>query len=110
MFPKSLVRTIALAATVALAVPLFAKPITKTINISQPAKFGKAELKAGEYTLRIDGSKVTVKKGNAVLAETEGRWEQRDAKSPYNSVMVGPDGAVREVRFSGDRSVLVLAQ
>ena len=110
MFSKSLVRTIALAAAVALAVPLFAKPITKTINISQPAKFGKAELKAGEYTLLIDGSKVTVKKGKDVLAETEGRWEERDAKAPYNSVLVGPDGAIKEVRFSGNRNVLVLAE
>ncbi len=110
MFSKSLVRTIALAAAVALAVPLFAKPITKTINITQPAKFGKAELKAGEYTLLIDGSKVTVKRGKDVVAETEGRWEERDAKTAYNSVLIGPDGAVKEVRFSGNRSVLVLAE
>ena len=110
MFSKSLGRTIALAAAVALAVPVFAKPITKTINITQPAKFGKIELKAGEYTLLVDGSKVTIKKGRDVLGETEGRWEERDAKSPYNSVLVGPDGAVKEVRFSGNRSVLVIAE
>ncbi len=110
MFTKSLVRTIALAAAVALAVPVFAKPITKTINITQPAKFGKAELKAGEYTLQIDGSKVTVKKGKDVLAETEGRWEERDLKASYNSVLIGTDGAVKEVRFSGNRSVLVLTE
>ncbi len=110
MFSKSLVRTIALAAAVALAVPLFAKPITKTISITRSAKFGKAELKAGEYTLLIDGSKVTVKRGNDVLAETEGRWEERDTKTAHNSVLIGPDGAVKEVRFSGNRSVLVLAE
>ncbi len=110
MFTKSLVRTIALAAAAALAVPVFAKPITKTINITQPAKFGKAELMAGEYTLLIDGSKVTVKKGKDVLAETQGRWEERSTKTAYNSVLIGPDGAVKEVRFSGNRSVFVLAE
>ncbi len=43
------VRSIALLAVIALAVPVFAKPISKTINISQSAKLGKADLQAGEY-------------------------------------------------------------
>jgi hypothetical protein len=109
MFAKSVARTIALAAAVALAAPVFAKPITKTINISQPAKFGKAELKAGQYTLLIDGSRVTIKNGKDVLGEAEGRWEERDVKPPYNSVLIGQDGVVKEVRFAGNRSVLVLS-
>jgi hypothetical protein len=110
MFAKSLARTIALGAAVALAVPMFAKPIAKTINISQPAKFGKAELKAGRYTLLIDGSRVTIQNGKDVLGEIEGRWEERDVKSPYNSVLIGQGRVVKEVRFAGSRSVLVLSE
>ena len=91
----------------ALAIPLFAKPISKTINIPQAAKVGKADLKAGEYRLLIDGSKVTVQKGKDVVAESEGRWEDREAKSLYDAVLLGESGQVKEVRFSGQKRVFV---
>lgn len=106
---NSLLAVAALLLAVRLAVPTFAKPISKTITISQSAKFGKADLQAGEYRLLIDGAKVTVQKGKNVLAEAEGRWEEREMKASNSSVLLGPDGAVKEVRFAGDRRVLVLA-
>lgn len=104
-----LLAVVALLLVVGLAVPAFAKPISKTITISQAAKFGKADLQAGEYRLLIDGSKVTVQKGKNVLAEAEGRWEEREMKASNSSVLLGSDGTVKEVRFAGDRRVLVLA-
>lgn len=106
---KSGLSVIALLLMVGLAAPLFAKPISKVITISQSAKFGKADLKAGEYRLLIDGTKVTVQKGKNILAETEGRWEERDKKASNSSVLLGADGEVKEVRFAGDRRVLVIA-
>jgi hypothetical protein len=106
---KTWLRFAALLVVVGLAVPVFAKPISKTLTISQAAKFGKADLQAGEYRLLIDGSKVTVQKGKTVLAETEGRWEERENKSTNSSVLLGSNGEVKEVRFAGDRRVLVLA-
>ena len=58
---QSLVRSAAfVAALVASTMPAFSKPLAKTINISQNAKVGKADLKAGEYRLLIDGNKATV--------------------------------------------------
>ena len=103
-------RTAALLAAVALAVPAFSKPVNKSIQISQTAMIGKAELKAGEYRLVVDGSKVTIQKGRDTLAVTEGRWEERAAKAPYNSVLLGADGHVKEVRFLGEKRVLVLSE
>lgn len=100
---------VALLVVAGLAVPVFAKPISKMITISQSAKFGKADLKAGEYHLLIDGAKVTVQKGKTVVAEAEGRWEERENKASNSSVLLGSDGEVKEVRFAGDRRVLVLA-
>ncbi len=105
---KSLVRFLALLAVVALAVPAMAKPISKYMDIPAPAKLGSTQLSAGHYRLLIDGTKVTVQRGSQVVAEVEGRWEQRE-KSPYNSVLLGPSGEVKEVRFSGENRVLVLA-
>jgi len=110
MKTNSFVRSMALLAAIALAVPAFAKPFAKTINISQTAKLGKAELQAGEYRLMIDGNKATVEKGGKVVAESEGRWEDRSAKSSYDSLLIGENGQVKEVRFSGQSRVFVFGE
>jgi hypothetical protein len=107
MKSQSLLRSIALLAVVATAVPVFAKPISKTINIPSAAKVGKADLQAGEYRLLIDGTKATVERGKQVVAESEGRWEDRDAKSAYDAVLLNNNGQVTEVRFSGQKRVFV---
>ena len=99
---QSFVRSAALvAALAATSYPALSKPVNKTINISQNAKVGKADLRAGEYRLSIDGNKATVMKNKSTVAESEGRWEDRDAKSAYDAVLLGENGQVREVRFSG---------
>jgi hypothetical protein len=108
MKTNSFFRSLALLAAIALAVPVFAKPITKTINIAQAAKVGRADLQAGEYRLLIDGNKVTVQKGKQMVAESEGRWEDRQSKSAYDSVLLGENGQVKEVRFVGENRVFVL--
>ena len=110
MKTNSFVRTMALLAAIALAVPAFAKPVSKTINIAQTAKLGKSELKAGEYRLEIEGNKATVQKGKHVVAESEGRWEDRSAKSDYDAVLLGENGQVREVRFAGQARVFVFSE
>jgi hypothetical protein len=110
MRTNSLVRSLALLAVIALAVPAFAKPFTKTISISQSAKLGNAELKAGEYKLEIEGTKATVQKGKEIVAQSEGRWEDRSTKAAYDSVMLGDNGQVREVRFAGQTRVFVFSE
>ena len=107
----SVIRTAALvAAFTAAAIPAFSKPVSKTINISQKAKLGKADLTAGEYRLLIDGNKATVVKNKTTVAESEGRWEDRDAKSNFDAVLVGDNGQVKEVRFSGQKRVFVFSE
>jgi len=110
MKSRSFLRSAALLAVVALAVPVFAKPVSKTINFPQTAKVGKADLKAGEYRLLIDGNKATVEKGKQVVAESEGRWEDRDVKSSSDAVLLGENGQVIEVRFSGQKRVFVFSE
>ena len=110
MKSKSILRSFALLAVVALAVPVFAKPVSKTININQSAKVGTAKLDAGEYRLSIDGTKATVQKGKNVVATSEGRWEDRDAKSNYDAVLLNDSGQVTEVRFAGQKKVFVFSE
>lgn len=107
MKKNSFVRAIALLAALALAVPVFAKPVAKTISLGQNAKLGKAALQAGEYRLLIDGNKATVQKGGKVVAESDGRWEDRSAKSAYDSLLISENGQVKEVRFAGQTRVFV---
>ncbi len=71
MKSNSILRSLVLLAVVALAVPVFAKPVSKTININQTATLGSAKLDAGEYRLLIDGNKATVQKGKSVVAQSE---------------------------------------
>jgi hypothetical protein len=106
----SLLRSAALLAALALAVPAFSKPISKTIEISRAAKFGKTEVDAGEYRLLIDGNKVVVKKGSRVLAETEGRWEESAEKSRQDSVEIAGNGQVKRITFEGKTRVLILSE
>ncbi len=106
---KSLVRFVALLAVVTLAIPAMAKPVSKVITIHQPAKVGASQLTAGQYRLLIDGTKVTVQRDKQVVAQVEGRWEQRDTKARNDSVLIGPNSEVKEVRFAGENRVLVLA-
>jgi hypothetical protein len=110
MKTNSFVRSMALLAAIALAVPAFAKPFAKTINIAQAARLGKSDLKAGEYRLEIEGNKATVQKGKQVVAESEGRWEDRSAKSLYDSVLLSENGQVKEVRFAGQTRVFVFSE
>lgn len=110
MKTNSFVRSMALLAAFALAVPAFAKPFAKTISITQTAKLGKSELRAGEYRLAIEGNKATVQKGKEVVAESEGRWEDRNTKSDYDSVVLNGNGQVLEVRFAGKTRVFVFSE
>ncbi|MDP9146338.1 MAG: hypothetical protein M3N22_01660 [Acidobacteriota bacterium] len=105
---ETILRSVALAAALATALPALSKPVNKTISISQNSKVGKSELRAGEYNLLIDGTKATVVKNRKTVAETEGRWEERDSKSMYDSVLLGEGGQVKEIRFSGQKRVFVL--
>jgi hypothetical protein len=107
---NSVLRSLALAAALASTVTLVAKPISKTINITHSAKLGKADLQAGEYRLSIDGNKATVEKGKQLIAQSEGRWEDRSSKAAGDSVLIGEDGQVKEVRFAGQTRVFVFSE
>jgi hypothetical protein len=51
-----------------------------------------------------------VQKGSQVVAQSEGRWEDRDSKSPYDAVLLNDKGRVTEVRFSGQKRVFVFSE
>lgn len=95
-------------AMLAVALPVNADPVAKSIDLRVPAKIGRTQLDVGTYKILIDGTKVTVKQNNKVIAETTGEFVERPKKQENNAVVVSRTGQLEEVRFQGDKRVLVL--
>jgi hypothetical protein len=107
---KSLLASLVLCGALAVAAPAFAKPVSTTLPVSHTMKVGQTEIKAGDYRFLIDGSHLTILNGKKQIAEAEGRWEDRDSKASYNSIVSNGEGKVVELRFEGKKSVFVLNQ
>jgi hypothetical protein len=110
MKSNTMVRSLALAAALALTVPAFAKPVAKALAVPHNVKFGKVDVKAGDYRAMIDDNHITLLNGKKVIAESAGRWEDRSQKSPYTVIVSNEDGRVLELRFEGKTQVFVLSE
>jgi len=110
MSNNSLVRSLVLVSALAISVPAFAKPVVKDLPITHSMRIGKTTIQSGDYRILIDGNHLTIQKGKNVVAEAEGRWEDRDAKVPYDEIVSTDDGKILELRFGGKKSVFVLTQ
>jgi hypothetical protein len=110
MKSKSLLANLALFGALAIAVPVFAKPMSTTLPVTHTVRVGQTEIKAGDYRFMIDGNHLTILNGHKQVAEADGRWEDRDSKSLYNSIVSNAEGRVIELRFEGKKSVFVLPQ
>jgi len=110
MKTKSLLANLVLLGALAVAIPVFAKPMSTNLPLTHDVKVGQTEVKAGDYRFLIDGNHLTILNGKKQVAQADGRWEQRDTKSPYTSVVSGADGKLVELRFEGKKDVFVLPQ
>lgn len=110
MTRNSAIRSLVLAAALAVSVPAFAKPMVKSVALSGQTRVGQSSLQAGQYNFRFDGNHLTVQRNNKVVAESEGRWEQRTVKPENTQVVTGEDGKILEIRLAGKADVFVLAQ
>lgn len=99
---------IIILAALALVLPVAAEPVSKSLALLVPAKVGRTQLDVGQYKIIIDGNKVTVKQGRNIIAEATGEFVERPAKQERNAVLVGRTGQIQEIRFAGDKRVLVL--
>jgi len=107
---KAMLGSLVLVTALAIAVPVFAKPMSTTLPVTHPVHIGQSEVQSGDYRLLIDGNHMTVLKGRTTVAESEGRWEDRDEKSQYTAILSNAQGRVVELRFAGKKSVFVLPQ
>jgi hypothetical protein len=107
---KSLLANLVLFGALVVAVPVFAKPMSTNVPLTHTVTVGQSQLQAGDYRFLIDGNHMTVFKGKTMVAQCEGRWEDRDQKAPYTEVVSNADGKLLELRFEGKKSVFVLPQ
>ena len=110
MSNNSLVRSLILASALAISVPAFAKPIIKDLPITHPLHVGKTTIQSGDYRILIDGNHLTIQKDKKVVAESEGRWEDRATRAAEDQTVSDVNGKLLELRFGGKKSVFVLAQ
>jgi len=110
MKKQSLLANLVLAGALAVAVPVFAKPMSTTLPLTHNVKVGQTEVKAGDYRFVIDNNHLTVLNGKKTVAEVDGRWEERSSKAQYNSVVSNDEGKVVELRFEGKTGVFVIPQ
>ena len=70
---------------------------------------GKSDVKVGDYRAMID---VIAQSGQwqEDRRRAEGRWEDRDTKSPYTAIVADAEGHVIEFLFEGQKISFVITQ
>ena len=92
---------------------------SREVRLDHGVIFDGRVLPAGVYSLSWDGTKssdtveVKLYNGHQVVATALGRLEDRDATSPYNSIVFNRTGSgdreLAEIRFAGSEAVISLA-
>jgi len=106
---------LSLGLLLAAGIPAAAKN-SRTINIGHAVVLQGKNLPAGKYKVewQTHSPEATVQflRKRQLVVSTEGRVEQRDKTSSYDTIVydTAPDGSVTllEIRFAGSNKVLVL--
>src|ERR1022692_2982313 len=99
-----------LAAAFAIFGLAAASAATYRVTLSQPSKVEGKQLKAGEYRLNVENSKLTIVQGKESV-EVPVKVQTGDTKFESTSVRYSGTGdkvAIREIRIGGTKTTLVL--
>jgi hypothetical protein len=85
-----------------------------SVQLPEPAMVGGTQLKAGDYTVKWDGSgpsvQLSILRGNKVVATTPAQVVSVDRAPERSSVLARQEGngsaSLAEIRFSGKKYVL----
>ena len=102
MSRRILYRELAIMVGLTLALPMWAKPLKKSIELFSPARVGNTALLAGQYELVVDDKTAiaTFEKNNKVVAEIPYQLI-RIAKAPTDAMVFDKKGELTEIDFSG---------
>ena len=97
-------------ALIALLSVSLASAKSYTINLSDACQAGSAQLKPGQYTLKLDGPKVVLVDDKGKSTETTARIETADRKFDQTAISISKtDGANRlqSITLGGSKSKVV---
>ena len=97
-------------AIIAVLFVLIASAKTYTFSIDNHARAGTVELKPGEYSIKLDGSKVVLIDKYRNRIETTAKWETVDRKFAQTSVSTERvEGTTRilSIELGGSSNVIV---
>ena len=102
MSRRTLYRELAIVVGLTLALPMWAKPLKKSIEFYSPARVGNTALLAGQYELVVDDRTAiaTFEKNNKVVAEIPYQLI-RIAKASTDALVFDKKGELTEIDFSG---------
>jgi hypothetical protein len=81
------------------------KTISTNMDIITATALGGKPVKPGTYRVIADGSTVTMKRGNKVIAQGPASWKDGDGKAEYSSVVTDGQG-ITQFHFEGRESYI----
>jgi hypothetical protein len=105
-------------AALALALPIAAGSgdtnapkaiVTMSVDLSSPATLAGTALKPGSYFVKADSAKVTLSRGDKVMAEAAVEWKDAAGKAEYSSIIKEGD-RITEIHFGGKAKYVVIAR
>jgi hypothetical protein len=100
MSRRILYRELAIIVGLTFALPMWAKPLKKSIELYSPARVGNKALLAGQYELIVGDKTATFEKNNKVVAEIPYQLI-RIAKASTDALVFDEKGELTEIDFSG---------
>jgi hypothetical protein len=79
--------------------------VSTDMDIITATSLGGKAVKPGTYRVIADGSTVTLKRGNKVIAEAPAAWKDANDKARYSSVVTNGQG-ITEFHFEGRESYI----
>jgi hypothetical protein len=107
VFTRRTVGMLAVIMLLALTISASAKPIHSSFTLPASAKLSGAELKAGDYNVNADDTKVTLLFKGKVVAEAKVEWKDGTSKASQTSVLIAGD-EIKEIRFEGKTKYAVI--
>ncbi len=84
-----------------------AQPIHTSFTLRSSAKLAGTELKAGDYNVTADDTKVTIMSRGKVVAEAKVEWKDGASKAGSTSLLIAGD-EIKEIRFGGNTKYAVV--
>lgn len=106
---RTIVKSVLIASLLAPAVSAYA---ANTITLNNPATVNGKQLAAGQYDVKVSGNgDVKFLRGKTEVASAKAKFEDRDSKARYNTVVTKHHGSglpsIAEIQFEGKKQVLV---